>query len=474
MKRVASVIFFLHILFCGILNGQRHFNVSRLDLNTHSKELAPAFFQNGLVFCSDRRKDFIKSYTDYNNNPLTNLYFAEQKKDGKFEMPRLMAKELTTIMFEGPSAFNREENVIYFTRTIDVSAGNRNRNRGDTTFGIFISRLVNGQWSQPIAFEHNSLAYNTGYPYISDDGKHLYFCSDEPGGLGGFDIYVSELRGGNWSEPVNLGPEVNTGKNEVFPFLHDDSMLYFASRGHKQNTDLDIYSTIKVNGIWKHPVRLEAPLNTPDDDYGVIFNNLRDTAYFVSDRNGSADIFAAYSTIPSFTNCAAQKENDYCFVFYESNNNEVDTTAFAYEWNLGDGTKIRALEAEHCFAKPDTYLVELNIVDKLTRDVILSQASYNFVVEPVEQPFIAVSDTVLAGGEFRLNGKESYIKNFTIEEYFWDFDDGFRNQGVETRHNYRSPGIYNITLGIQGKNLSEGHPVSYCVTRKIVVLDSKK
>jgi hypothetical protein len=472
-KNIISFTFLL--VLTGITAfGQSNFELSTLDFNTRSKELAPTFYKNGLVFCSDRRTDVLMSYTNEQGKPMTNLYMAELKKSGKFDAPRLLSKDLNTFMFEGPSVFSANGNTIYFTRSIDVSAKGRNRSKPDTTFGIFISDLSNGSWTSPRPFNFNSSSYNTGYPCISEDGKQLFFCSDAPGGSGGMDIYVAVLQNGSWSRPENLGPAINTGKNEVFPFLLKDGKLYFASRGHKQAGDMDIYLTIQRDGVWQKPVPLPEPFNTKFDDYGLILNAASDTGYFVSDRNGTSDIYAAYSTIPSFANCTPQKENDYCFVFYESNNNEIDTTAFAYEWDLGDGTKIRALEAEHCFAVPGTYMVQLNIIDKLTSDVMLSQATYNFTVEKIEQPYIVVADTVPAGSEISLNGRESFFKNFTIKNYYWDFGDGSRQQGMDARHIFSIPGTYNVTLGVTGESVStsETKP-NTCVSRKIVVLNLK-
>ncbi len=101
-----------------------------------------------------------------------------------------------------------------------------------------------------------------------------------------------------------------------------------------------------------------------------------------------------YSSIPTFTDCKPQEENEYCYVFYEPNNNELDTTVLAYEWDLGDGTKIRKLKAEHCYSKTGNYLVQLNVVDLLTNQVALNQASDSFLVEDIEQPYITASDTV--------------------------------------------------------------------------------
>jgi hypothetical protein len=473
-KKIVWISFLL--VFNGIvLHSQNFFEANRLSFNTQSKELAPAFYQNGLVFCSDRKNDVLMSYTDLNNNPLTNLYRADQKKPGKFENPRLLAKELTTLLFDGPSTFSRDGKTIYFTRTIEVAQGFRNRQRKDTTFGIFSAELNGGAWTNLSQFSFNSIEYNTGYPCLSDDGSELFFSADAPNGFGGFDIYVSHFESGRWGQPENLGAKVNTSKNEVFPFLHKSGRLYFASRGHNQGGDLDIYCTVRVNGAWQKPVALAEPFNSNYDDYGLIMNATADTGYFVSDRAGSADIFAAYSTLPTFTNCSDQQENDYCYVFYEPNNSELDTTAFAYEWDMGDGTLIRALQAEHCFAKPDTYLVQLNVVDKLTKEVMLSQATYSFAVEKILQPYIQVQDTIFVGDEISLNGHESYMKDFTISNYFWDFDDGFRAEGADARHRFAFPGTYRLMLGVTGKNENiENANHKSCVTRRIVVINPNK
>jgi hypothetical protein len=466
--------FLLLTLQCLLLTGQNNYEVANMPCNTPSKELAPAFYKNTLVFCSDRRNDFILTYTDKNNNPLTNLYQLAKKKSGKFENPKLMSRTLNTPLFEGPSTFNSDGNTIYYTRTLDASTIMGNRERSDTAFGIFMADFRNGEWTNLRPFSFNSSSYNTGYPYITNDGRQLFFCSDAPGGFGGLDVYVSTLNNGQWSEPENLGPTINTAKNEVFPFVQRNGRLYFASRGYNEKGDMDIYYTTKVDGAWQTPSRMPEPFNTVNDDYGLIFNAASDTGYFVSDRAGSADIFAVYSTLPTFSNCTYQQENDYCFVFYESNNSDIDTSTYAYEWNLGDGTKMRSIEAEHCFAAPGTYQVELNIIDKLTADVLISQATYSFVVDNIEQPFIQCADTVMVGENTRMDAKASYYKTFTIDSYYWDFDDGSSATGIETRHTYSAPGTYKIRLGVTDvhKDLPEAGLKS-CVTRDIVVLEVK-
>jgi Tol biopolymer transport system component len=469
-RKIYSLL--LPVLFSGgCLLAQPYVESHRLSINTSSKELAPAFYKHGLVFCSDRNKDVFPSYVDMNNSQFTNLYLAVQKKPGKFDNPVLLSKDLTTYLYEGPSCFSKDGNTIYFTRTIDVSANKRNKQREDTTFGIFSATLVKGKWTNITPFRYNKTDCHTGYPSLSEDGTQLFFCSDSRDGLGGYDIYVSKQENGHWGQPENLGKNVNTDKNEVFPFFHHSGRLYFASRGHHQRNDLEIFYTVNVNGIWQKPVELESPYNSSGDDYGLIINAAMDTGYFVSDRSGTADIFSAYSSIPTFTECKPQEENEYCYVFYEPNNNELDTTMLAYEWDLGDGTKIRKLKAEHCYSKTGNYLVQLNVIDLLTNQVALNQASDSFLVEDIEQPYITASDTIRAGQELTLDAKKTFYKNYQVSGYYWDFGDGYRSSGEQVRHKFLYPGIYQLQLGVSGKKTD---PVmedpGNCSTRQVVVV----
>jgi len=469
-------LLFLSVLISGgCLVAQPYVQSHRMSFNTSSKELAPAFYKNGLVFCSDRKKNVFPSYVDMNNNQFTNLYRVEQKKPGKFDNPALLSEELTTYLFEGPSCFSKDGNTIYFTRTIDVTAGKKNKQREDTTFGIFSASLVKGKWSGITPFRHNKPDCHTGYPCLSENGTELYFCSDGNDGLGGYDIYVSKLENGHWGQPENLGSNVNTDKNEVFPFLHHSGRLYFASRGHHQRNDLEIYYTVNENGKWQKPVALESPYNSSGDDYGLILNAAMDTGYFVSDRAGTADIFSAWSSIPTFTDCSPQEENEYCYMFYEPNNNELDTTILAYEWDLGDGSKIRNVKAEHCYSKTGKYLVQLNVIDLLTNQVALNQASDSFLVEDVEQPYITASDTIAAGQELTLDAHKTFLKNYEVSGYYWDFGDGYRSSGEKVKHTFLYPGTYQLKLGVTGKRTDAVmEDPKRCSGRQIVVVHSRQ
>ncbi|MBN1158925.1 MAG: PKD domain-containing protein [Bacteroidales bacterium] len=456
------------------LFAQHFYEAVTLSVNTPAKELAPAFYGKGLVFCSDRKNEWFISYTDMQNNPLTNLYFTEQKKSGGFDNPQLFSGEITTRLFEGPAVFTGDGKRMYFTRSIDPSPGLLKHAREDTTFGIFTAEFLDGQWKNIEPFPYNSRDYNVGYPCLSPDGTQMFFCSNDPSGMGGYDLYVTRMKQGTWSRPENLGNSVNTPENEVFPFLHENGRLFFASRGYKQRGDLEIYYSEYLDDQWGIPVVLPGPINSDSDDYGLIMNTAMDTGYFVSHRAGSPDIFQFHSTIPTFSACPPQEENNYCYIFYESNNAELDTTAFAYEWDMGDGTKVRSLKVEHCFSSTGTYDVELNVIDKLTNEVYFSQASYRLVVENIEQPFLTAPDTAFVGEPVNFSGRESFFKDFEIGAYYWDFGDGDRAASIDVQHVYTRPGVYEVQLGLTSPVENIDTPVERkCVTRKIFVLEEE-
>ena len=116
-----------------------------------------------------------------------------------------------------------------------------------------------------------------------------------PGGSGQSDLYISELINGEWQKPVNLGSELNTFGNEVFPFLANDSTLFFSSDGHLGYGGLDIYESVLVDGKWTTPWNLKLPLNSPYDDFSIVFNKNLTDGFFSSNRAGgvgSDDIYA--------------------------------------------------------------------------------------------------------------------------------------------------------------------------------------
>ncbi len=164
---------------------------------------------------------------------------------------------------------------------------------------IYSSVLVGETWSKPERLKGDvNTNHWEGSCSITADGKHLYFASEKPGGLGGRDIYMAEkMDDGSWKNVVNLGPTINTSYNDDTPFIHADGVtLFFSSEGHNSIGDYDIFYTIKKDNTWIDPINMGYPLNTTDDDRFYVINAKGDHGYFSSNRvanggNGTSDLF---------------------------------------------------------------------------------------------------------------------------------------------------------------------------------------
>jgi hypothetical protein len=289
------------------------------------------------------------------------------------------------------------------------------------------------------------------------------------GGFGGVDLYVSVKDRGKWGKPENLGPEINTKGDEVFPFIHRSGRLYFSSDEHEGLGRLDIFYADKINGKWNKPIALEAPINSRYDDFGLIIDAFIKSGLFCSNRNSSDDIYSFVHLFPIFEDIKRMEENNFCYEFFEKGSINTDSLQLDYEWNFGDGTKKRGLEVEHCFKKPGDYSVQLNVIDGLTGDVYFNEATYDLPIEKIEQVYINCKDTVTVGETIKLDGYQTNLKNFEIGVCYWDFGDGKRGKGIETKHIYSAAGVYIVQLGVVSVEDAKGNKRKKGVYKNIVV-----
>jgi len=264
-------------------------------LNTENADYAPAYYDNGLIFVSDRAK---KGPRDQNGDPFFEFFFSPFDPNGdpsppsKFEFSAYMKSAL----HEGPACFTRDFKTAYVTRTNNKNGVRQAAKNGKSKLKIYEIQYGLPDWMPPVDLPFNSDEYNCVHPSLSPDGMKLFFASDMPGGIGGFDLYVVDRNAdGSWGTPVNLGPKINTEKKEVYPFISFSGALFFSSDGRPNSFGgLDLYY---VNSPLKDPeevVNLNVPFNTDKDEKSLIIDADGKTGFFVSEGKkgkGKEDIF---------------------------------------------------------------------------------------------------------------------------------------------------------------------------------------
>ena len=203
------------------------------------------------------------------------------------------SRTLNTKYHEGPATFSHDGTQVIFTRNNYNNGRASKSTEGVNKLKLYTAIQQNGAWSNIVELPFNSDEYSVGHPTLNRTDNLLYFASDMPGGYGGTDIYVSRFQNGQWTRPANLGSTVNTKGNELFPFADETGNLYFSSDGHKGMGGLDVFFAALTNGTVVQSVEhLNAPINSPQDDFGLIADGTRRGGYFSSNRrDGNDDIY---------------------------------------------------------------------------------------------------------------------------------------------------------------------------------------
>jgi outer membrane protein OmpA-like peptidoglycan-associated protein/tetratricopeptide (TPR) repeat protein len=250
-------------------------------INTSESEYFPSLTIDGKELVFTRR---IKNFNE-------DFYYSKKNPSGEWDIAKPMEGNVNTPQNEGAQNISQDGQWLVFTGC--------NRPDGFGGCDIYISYLTAQGWSEAINLGNK---INTdqweSQPCLSPDKRDLYFASKRFGGFGGSDIYVSHLLpNGRWSEPENMGPEINTMGDEASPFIHaDNQTLYFTSNGLQGYGNNDLFYTRKgPGGVWSKPVNLGYPINSISEEGTLFIAADGKTAYYASDRNdshGGLDIYS--------------------------------------------------------------------------------------------------------------------------------------------------------------------------------------
>lgn len=384
----------------GWKKNPTRYEVRRMDkFNSRRGEFSPMLAgdkYDQLYFASSRSKDKdakVSAITGQNNN---NLFLVKQDEKGAWLAPVELEDEVNTEYDEGTPSFSPDGNTMYYTYCAQDPEGPR-------TAEIYISTRSSAKWGKGTrATIVKDSVTALGHPSISPDGKYLYFVSDAVGGFGGKNIFRARVAGNDFGPMENLGEEINTPGDEMFPYVRDSVTLYFASNGHPGMGGLDLFkATQDSTGKWKVE-NLGAPINSMADDFGITFAGKEERGFFCSNRNDAR----GYDHIYSF-------ERPTITIFIEGIVNDVD------EYPIEDAT-VRivgkdGLNVKVPVKKDGTYRVEL---ERDIRYVMMASArgylnqNYELHTGPEEKNETYIVDFFLS----------PISKPVVIDNIFYDFD----------------------------------------------------
>jgi len=262
--------------------------------NSKERDFSPSFGEedfSAVYFTSTREDAMGKETSGASGESFSDIFVSNMDRKGKWSTPVPISEDFNSEADDGTPNISTDYTTMYFTRCP------RGKKEQLGCF-IFYSRRSGGEWGKPEKIKIAEDSVVVAHPAISPDNTILYFVSNLPGGYGGKDIWkvTRENEGAEWSTPVNMGEEINTPGDEMFPYAHTDGSLYFSSDSHIGIGGLDIYQgTPGENGRWTVE-NMRPPVNSSQDDFGITFEKDVERGFYSSSRKGRGndEIYSFY------------------------------------------------------------------------------------------------------------------------------------------------------------------------------------
>jgi len=258
-------------------------------VNTELSEVGTAFFMNKYLILSNKKRGFAKVSVDpVTNTPYNNLFCTDLDKNGNLLRPVIFSKLLDADTDEGGVTFSPDEKTIYLTKAKENNPNQYSLQKAT------LDLETKGYWKDIQELSING-DYSIETPYMNANGKKIYFASDMKGGFGGFDIYSADvLADGTLKNVTNLGPTVNSDKDEKYPYATaDQKYFYFSSKGHETFGGYDVFRVSLTNKAITNRSNLGETINTHNDEIAFTFSN-NAKGYISSNRKADKSDFDIY------------------------------------------------------------------------------------------------------------------------------------------------------------------------------------
>lgn len=265
------------------------YKIEEVEFNSKYSDFGAVNFGKDIYFSSARDdQKIIRLNYSWKEDPYLDIYKIKEKlsKDGSIliEAEKLKSK-VNSFYHDGPLFFSRDGKIMYFTRNNIRFLLPKKDQKGVNHLKIFEAHKQGDNWVNIKELSFNSEDYSCGHPALNEDNSKLYFASDMPGGYGGTDLYYVEKTDSGWTAPVNLGPDINSAADEMFPYIYANGEISFASNGHPGFGGLDLFVAKRIGEEWVVK-NMGVPLNSEKDDFSLYLDEKGKEGFFASNRDG--------------------------------------------------------------------------------------------------------------------------------------------------------------------------------------------
>jgi len=271
-----------------ILSKTGKYNLFKTNINSQNSDFGLNFYgENEVVFASSLDATGSQKFR-WSNEPFLDLFTAQIDSLGNLSQREQLKGNVNTKYHESTATISMDGNTMYFTRNNFFKGRLKSSKDKQVKLKIYKATKKQDSWVNIKELPFNGNQYSTAHPTLSPDGKKLYFSSDMPGTFGLSDIwFVYIFENDTYSQPINLGPNVNTEFRESFPFIDSENNFYFSSDGKLGLGGFDIFeSKLNVRGFPYETSNIGKPVNSPFDDFSYVYNNKRNFGFISSNRNG--------------------------------------------------------------------------------------------------------------------------------------------------------------------------------------------
>ena len=271
-----------------ILKNSGNYNLFKTNINTENSDFGLSFYDNDkVVFASSQDATGSKKFK-WSNEPFLDLFTAQIDSLGNLSEREQLKGNVNTKYHESTASISKDGNTMYFTRNNFYEGKLKSSRDYEVKLKIYKATKSQDSWGNIEELPFNGNQYSTAHPILSPDEKKLYFSSDMPGTFGMSDIwFVYIFDDGVFSQPINLGPNVNTEFRESFPFIDSENKFYFSSDGKLGLGGFDVFEAkLNARGYPYEILNVGKPVNSAFDDFGYVYNDKRKFGFISSNRNG--------------------------------------------------------------------------------------------------------------------------------------------------------------------------------------------